>query len=65
MSRDHFILAHGLFRYARIAGGFEQGATNYMTRVAIYTIYTGDGTGPHDAEYSVLWLKALGIQAVA
>jgi hypothetical protein len=35
-----------------------------MIRVALYGIYTGATAGPRDAEYSVLWMKALGIQAV-
>lgn len=47
-----------------LAGGFEQGTTDFMIRIAIYGIYTGETAGAHDAEFSVLWLKALGVQAV-
>jgi hypothetical protein len=47
-----------------LGGGFDQGITNYMIRVGIYGVDTGDQAGEHDAEYSILWLKALGVQAV-
>ncbi len=40
-------------------GGTEQGAVDFMARVAAYGIYFG-GNG----EAAVLWLKALGVQAV-
>jgi len=45
--------------------GFDQAATDYMVRVADYGIMSGDSAGSHDAEYSVLWMKALGVHAVA
>lgn len=44
--------------------GFDQGATDYAVRIADYGIYTGQGAGAHDAENSVLWMKALGVHAV-
>ena len=44
--------------------GFTQASTDYMVRVADYGIVTGDSAGTHDAEYSVLWMKALGTHAV-
>jgi hypothetical protein len=44
--------------------GFTQATTDYMVRVADYGIVTGDSAGTHDAEYSVLWMKALGTHAV-
>jgi hypothetical protein len=44
--------------------GFDQAATDYMVRVADYGILSGDSAGSHDAEYSVLWMKALGVHAV-
>jgi len=44
--------------------GFDQAATDYMVRVADYGIMSGDSAGSHDAEYSVLWMKALGVHAV-
>lgn len=48
----------------QLAGGYDQGVTNYMIRVAMYEIYSDDGAGSHGAENSLLWLKALGVQAV-
>lgn len=44
--------------------GLEQGATDWMSRVAIYALHTGENAGGHDARNSVLWLKAFGIHAV-
>jgi hypothetical protein len=49
----------------QLGGGFDQGATNDSTLVAIYGICTGEMTNGHDAEYSILWMKALGVHAVA
>jgi hypothetical protein len=49
----------------QLGGGFVQGATDWHVRVAIYVIYTGQNAGARDAEYSVLWLKAMGVSAVA
>jgi hypothetical protein len=48
----------------QLAGGFDQGVTDYTIRVAIYEIYSGAAAGAHDGEFSLLWLKALGVQAV-
>lgn len=45
--------------------GFIQAATDYTVRVAAYGLLTGDSAGSHDAEYSVLWMKAMGVHAVA
>lgn len=44
--------------------GFDQSATDYLIRVAEFAIYDTDPAYPNDAEASVLWLKALGVQAV-
>lgn len=44
--------------------GFDQGITNPNIRVADFAILTGEWAGVHNAEVSVLWLKALGVQAV-
>jgi hypothetical protein len=44
--------------------GFDQAVTDYTIRVAEFAIYNGDASGHHDAEDSVLWLKALGVHAV-
>jgi len=48
----------------QMIGGHEPTAPNWEQLVAVYTIYTGTGAGEHDAEYSLLWLKAFGNQAV-
>jgi hypothetical protein len=40
-------------------------APNWAEQVAVYTVYRGENAGDRDAEYSVLWLKAFGVQAVA
>jgi hypothetical protein len=45
--------------------GIEAAAGNWMTRVALYVIHTGQNAGEKDGEISVLWLKALGVHAVA
>ncbi|HWZ29682.1 MAG TPA: hypothetical protein VNX18_00005 [Bryobacteraceae bacterium] len=49
----------------QLGGGFDNGIVNQAARTARYIITSGDGAGDHDAEISVLWLKALGIHAVA
>ena len=48
----------------QMSGGHEPLAPNWEQRVAVYTIYTGANAGVHDAEYSILWLKAFGNQAI-
>ena len=40
-------------------------APNWEEQIALYTIYSGQNTGDRDGDYSVLWLKAFGAQAVA
>ncbi len=40
-------------------------APNQLQQVAQYAIFSGQGMGERDAEYSILWLKAFGAQAVA
>jgi len=47
-----------------LAGGFEQGVTQYAIREGVYQIYTGAASGDRETEFSMLWLKALGVQAV-
>jgi len=44
--------------------GFEQAVTDRKIRDAVFAIYHGEPAGPHNAEDAVLWLKALGVQAV-
>ena len=48
----------------QLGGCCEQGVTNWQSRVALYTIFTGQNAGERDAEISLLWLKAFGVQAV-
>jgi hypothetical protein len=45
-----------------IGGGFAQGITDRELPVATYGLTAG--AGEHWAEWSVLWLKAMGVQAV-
>jgi hypothetical protein len=45
--------------------GFDQGTTDYTIRGAEFAIYSSDSVGPNTAANSVLWLKALGAQAVS
>jgi hypothetical protein len=40
-------------------------APNWMQQIALHTIFSGQNAGDRDAEYSILWLKAFGVQAVA
>jgi len=44
--------------------GFDQALTDYTLRGAVFAIYHGEPAGTHNAEDGVLWLKALGVQAV-
>jgi hypothetical protein len=44
--------------------GFEQATTDYTIRVASFAIQKADPAYPHEAEASVVWLKALGVHAV-
>ncbi len=48
----------------QLGGGFEQGDPNYVDRFAQYQVLSGAGAGTNDVEISVLWLKALGVQAI-
>jgi hypothetical protein len=49
----------------QLAGGFDQGVVNWYARVAVYIIYSGLNAGDRDAEISLLWLKAFGVDGVA
>jgi hypothetical protein len=44
--------------------GVDQGTTDFTIRVAEYAIFNSGVTGVNNAANSVLWLKALGVQAV-
>lgn len=49
----------------QVGGCCDQGVSNFQSRVALFTIYSGMNAGARDAEYSISWLKAFGAQAVA
>ena len=49
----------------QVAGGFDQARPTSSNRIANYFVVSGDGGGEHDAEYSLLWLKAMGARMVA
>jgi len=48
----------------QLSGGHEPTAPNFLQQIAVYQIYTGDHAGEHDAEVSLLWLKAFGVDAI-
>jgi hypothetical protein len=48
----------------QLSGGHEPSAPNWMQRVAVYTIYSGQNAGDRDAEFSIFWMKAYGCAAV-
>jgi hypothetical protein len=50
---------------SQLGGGFDNGIVNQSTRIARYIIGSGDGAGNRDTEISILWLKAMGVHAVA
>jgi hypothetical protein len=64
ISGDVQYLNNILSNNPQLGGGHEPTVPNWMDRVAVYTIYTGDGAGEKDADYSIFWLKAFGAQAV-
>ncbi|MDQ2898674.1 MAG: hypothetical protein M3Y07_02610, partial [Acidobacteriota bacterium] len=49
----------------QLGGGFDQGVVNPQDRVAQYIVLSGENAGERDAEISILWMRAFGIQAVA
>jgi len=49
----------------QVGGGVDQARLTNINLIANYFIYSGDGGGDHDAEYSILWLKASGARMVA
>ena len=48
----------------QMGAGHEPSAPNWMQRVAVYTIYTGQNAGDQDVPISILWLQAFGCGAV-
>ena len=49
----------------QVTGCCLPGLPNPMGWIVGYAVPSGDGAGPHDAEYALLWLRAFGAQAVA
>ena len=48
----------------QFAGCCDQSVPSREHRIALYTVYTGQNTGTRDAEISLLWLKAYGVDAI-
>jgi hypothetical protein len=48
----------------QLSSGHEPTAPNWVQRVAVYTIYSGENAGDRDGPVSLLWLKAFGCSAV-
>lgn len=48
----------------QMGAGHEPTAPNWIQRVAVYTIFTGQNAGTQDAAISILWLKAFGVGAI-
>jgi hypothetical protein len=49
----------------QLAGCCDQSPPNFENLVAIYTIYSDSHAGDLAAYYSLIWLKAFGVQAIA
>ena len=49
----------------QLSAGHDPSAPNWIQRVAVYTIYSGQNAGGRDGAISVFWLKAFGCGAVA
>jgi hypothetical protein len=64
ISGDPEYLYNVWFDSPQLAGGHEPTVPNWEARVATFLVYTGANAGPHDAEYSLLWLQAFGNQAI-
>jgi hypothetical protein len=60
---DAAFLLNAITDNPQIDAGHEAGA-NWVQRVAVYTIYTGQNAGAEDGPISVLWLKAFGCAAI-
>jgi hypothetical protein len=64
VSGDVEFLTNVISENPQMSGGHEPTVPNLVERFAIYEIYTGAAAGDKDAEYSLLWLRAFGNQAV-
>lgn len=49
----------------QVAGCCDQSIPTFEHRIAVYAIYTGQNAGARDAEFSLLWLRAYGADAIA
>ncbi|MEP6715607.1 MAG: hypothetical protein ABJC09_08525 [Terriglobia bacterium] len=64
LAGDPQFLFNVLSNNPQMSASHDPTAPNWMQRVAVYTIYSGQGAGDRDAEYSIFWLKAFGNQAI-
>jgi hypothetical protein len=48
----------------QLSAGLQSSDPSWAQRVAVYAIDSGQGAGPEDGPFSVLWLKAFGCGAV-
>lgn len=48
----------------QLSGGHDPMGANRAQMIAVYTIYTGDSAGVHDADISIAWLRAFGAAAI-
>ena len=48
----------------QLSAGHEPSAPNWMQRVAVYTIYSGQNARSQDGPVSIFWLKAFGCGAI-
>lgn len=48
----------------QLGAGHEPSAPNWMQRVAVYIVYSGQNAGDRDGPISVFWLKAFGCGAI-
>jgi hypothetical protein len=48
----------------QLSAGHEPFAPNWMQRVAVFTIYSGENAGDQDAAISIFWLKVYGCGAI-
>jgi hypothetical protein len=49
----------------QLHGGHDPMQPDWLTLIATYTIYSGKSAGARDADLSILWLRALGVRAIA
>lgn len=49
----------------QLQGGHEPMQPSFEVLIAVFAIYSGMNAGRHDAQYSILWLKAFGAHAIA